>query len=554
MILKYVLIKKYLWYKDFNINFDNKYDFVFEEDEVTLSIVLNENNVPDDFFSHNIDMSCLIGGNGSGKTCIMTFLASLGGESSIKLDDNEEYRAVFFLDDIYYVLTAKGKERTLRSGSAKLSRERMVVTLAKDNIEKMNMYESYYLSSNNTNMIKSGFAMVENDFSVGNEKRYKGLHNTEEALHFIKCVPFDGELGKMCNEKKIRLVISDRWLGMLNLSRYLNNSNRHVNLTREIKKMKKVGSSELILARMIILRVISSNHHKKDSILNRFNSEASGERNKILSEIDSDFLNEYKFEYGVFRDGFLEDMSRKLSAIMKVSENEITLDFSLSDESGISVLRELLEISLKNEIYADGYKYYFYPPFSTGQWKRVELACKINDISSKAKHGSYLNLFIDEPDADLHPEMQTKLVSWMIRLMSKRDNHFNILISSHNPLILSDFPRRRVVFIGGGNAKNNKDKTLGANVYDLYKNSFLVTNAISDFVREKIEDSIAHKKIDDLSFLINEVSEPLIVRALVSHFDKITHTKKNDNHRLTTFIGSLSEAERAFLKRELNNE
>lgn len=559
MILKYAFIKRYLSCSDFEINLDNKYQFSIDRKGETLILHPSTDSIPEGFFSDNVNISCLIGGNGSGKTCLMSFLTSFGGGEIPRINYDADYTAVFYSNEKYYVLNVENHNCSLKSGVSVFSADEIIVKLEEDDINNIRMYKSYYLSSNNTNMIKSSLFGAENDFSVGNERRYKGLHNLMEILHFIRCVPFENDLEEICNDKKIRLVITDRWLSQLNLSRISAQVKHRENLTTEIKRLKRNLDDEAItLARLIILRIISSNPHKKDSIFGRGEGDTDSIKHDLLREIKIESLEQYvnyRGDFQCFKDGgILESASSELAHIISCFENEIHLDFSCSSAKNLKILGIILEYSLKNEIEADGYKYYFLPPFSTGQWKRVELACKINHITNERGCGEYINLFIDEPDADLHPEMQTKLISWMVSMMDGKSKHFNVLISSHNPLILSDFPRRRVIFIGDKLVSKEKSKTLGANVYDLYKNSFLVTNAISEFIKKKIESAIVNKNIDELSFLINEVSEPLIVHSLTSHLNKIMDAEKSDNLRLTSFIDGLTETEKEFLRRELNHE
>ncbi|CAM8542197.1 hypothetical protein ENASMM123B_19450 [Enterobacter asburiae] len=101
---------------------------------------------------------------------------------------------------------------------------------------------------------------------------------------------------------------------------------------------------------------------------------------------------------------------------------------------------------------------------------------------------------------------------------------------------------------------NQKGKTLGANIYNLYKNNFLVRNVIGDFIKNKVKNAVDSNNVEELSFLINEVSEPLLVRSLTSHLNKIMNIEEAKNQRVISFIEDLSFAEKEFLKRKLNNE
>lgn len=554
MILKYVFIKKYLKIKNLEVNLDNRYEFNINNDILTLED--SSNSIPDDFYSKNLNLSCLIGKNGSGKTCVMSFLTSIGAGEALRINYDADYIAVFLHKDKYYVLDVNSGELSFKSGSMTVGN--LKIPLENDDITLLNNYNSYYLSSNNTNMIKSGIISIENDFSVGNEKRYKGMHNLIEILHFIKTYPFDEQLNKLCKDKIIRLVISDQWLGMLNLGYFFNGAERSKNITSRIKNLKRNDpNGKFFLALIIILRISSVGMNKKSDY------EVDNLRRNLKRNLNIDLINDALYlnndekiyaslnEY--IYDKSMYNMCLRIGELIEFNDirNETHVDFSLEFKD-LDILNKILNLSIDNQILAEGYKYYIFPPFSTGQWKRIELACKINSLDHV--HGSVINLFIDEPDADLHPEMQTKLISWLINLIKEKEQIFNIVISTHNPIILSDFPRKKVIYIDGEGLESSKHKTLAANVYNLYKDSFLVSNAISEFVRNKIDITLENENVSDLLVLISEISEPLIVRSLSSKLKEFSSVSHKPLHDLSILLDRLSDEEKDFLRSKLNEQ
>jgi hypothetical protein len=542
------------------INLDNKFRFNILDDDV-LELIEDANAIPEDFFSDNINITCLLGKNGSGKTRIMSLLTSFGAGEFLRLNADADFFAILRDESKYYYLNANYGNMDFKSGVVNYKKSPSHIFLENDNIQLLKNYQSFYLSSNNTNMIKSGYFSVENDFSVGNEKRFKGLHNIVEVLHFIKLIPFDVEIGDICNSKKIRLVISDQWLGMLNIGYLFGNGKDRKNFTSMLKRLKRNGQIGFpLMALLVFLRILSTNMHKKSS------SEISYLHSNFLNELNSVniintlYSDHSRLGFEPFEDFFIfkgenswiKDLCFFISESMVYDEKGLSIEFQL-DSKSISFLEIILKLSFENGVLADGCKFYIYPPFSTGQWKRVELVSKI--LSLDREPGQVVNLFIDEPDADLHPELQARLVSWLINLMEGRDKYFNIILSTHNPLILSDFPRRRVVYIGDNKPNNTKVKTLGANVYNLYKDSFLMPNAISDFIKRKIESSIRKKDVSGLTFLVNEISEPLIVRTLQAKLNEIRNDGRGEvNSHLDDFINGLSQSDIEALKRKLNHE
>ncbi len=560
MIIKYAFIKKYLGYDNIEVNLDSTYNYYISNNSSLLTLISDKDSVPDDFFADNINMNCFIGRNGSGKSLVMSLLNSLGNEVGLNSELDKNYKVVFQGENsFFYLLVVDKTSRSLKRGVLTRKNNANVVKLKEVDISLLNQYNSYYLSSNNTNMMKSWVENIDNDYSVGNERRYKGLHSLVEISQFIKNFPFENDISEITDSKKIRLIITDRWLSQLNLSFFLTNNYQRRNLTKLVKQVKQIGGdSFIILARLILLRIISSNAHKKTSLLN-----PNSGKNFLIqqSEINIEYLEaiirfdiQRLISLNLFINEHYESKAHILSRMIEYHANEMGIEFSISDPEHVSLLNYLLDTSLMNEAIAEGYRYYIYPPFSTGQWKRVELVCKINHLYQDAKNNRCVNIFMDEPDADLHPEVQTNLILWLVNLMKSKGIYFNVIISSHNPLILSDFPRRKITYIGSDISTQNKDKTLGANVYNLYKNNFLVKNIISDFIKNKIENAVKNNNVDELSFLINEVSEPLLVRSLISHLNKILNIQESQNSRITSFVSSLSSTEKEFLRRRLNNE
>ncbi|MEB7918575.1 ATP-binding cassette domain-containing protein [Enterobacter mori] len=550
-------------YLDFNnveVNLDNTYNYVISKDNSSLSLIPDKNSIPDDFFSKNININCFVGRNGSGKSLIMHLLNSLRNGINEKTAFEKSYKVVFVdSEGFFYLLAVENSSHTLSRGVVTKKNNNQFIDFQNVDIKYLDQYNSYYLSSNNTNMMKSWIENIDNDYSVGNERRYKGLHSLVEISQFIQALPFENELSDICNSKSVRLLITDRWLSQLNLRFLPVHSYNRSDFTSLVKRVKKIGRDGfIILARLILLRVISSNAHKKNSVLHPLSDEKySVER----SEINSFYLEaitrleiQDMIEFDLFDNEYHEGMAAVLSEIIKCRANEMEIEFNILNHKHITLLKYLLDISMTNEAIADGYKYYFYPPFSTGQWKRVEMVCKINHLYNDIKDKRCVNIFMDEPDADLHPEVQTNLILWLVNIMKDKDIYFNIIISSHNPLILSDFPRRKITYIGGDISTNKIGKTLGANIYNLYKNNFLVNNVIGDFIKNKIEHAVDSNNVAELSFLINEVSEPLLVKSLTSHLNKILNFEDAQNLRVISFIDGLSLAEKDFLKRKLQNE
>lgn len=106
-------------------------------------------------------------------------------------------------------------------------------------------------------------------------------------------------------------------------------------------------------------------------------------------------------------------------------------------------------------------------------------------------------LLVDEIDLYSHPEWQRKIMNQLIFTINEieKEKPIQIIVTSHSPQILSDFPRQNIIYMNKYDDKtyvddNSKHKqSFGANIYTLLSDVFfLEKGAIGDFAKNKILD------------------------------------------------------------------
>lgn len=153
-----------------------------------------------------------------------------------------------------------------------------------------------------------------------------------------------------------------------------------------------------------------------------------------------------------------------------------------------------------------------------------------NKESEHLNHEFYL-LLLDEPDLGFHPTWKKKFINAISKtlpiIFSKitpqkydeekrkyfpiRENPIiQIIFTTHDSLTLSDIPNQNIIYLDKyGNQsfiveeKNRPQKSFGANITDLLKDSFFVQDGlIGDFAKEKIDFTIewinSQKKIKEV--------------------------------------------------------
>ncbi|MFZ4400744.1 MAG: AAA family ATPase [Bacteroidales bacterium] len=151
----------------------------------------------------------------------------------------------------------------------------------------------------------------------------------------------------------------------------------------------------------------------------------------------------------------------------------------------------------------------------------VEIVKDSNKESDSKEKISTIKLFLDEPDLVLHPEWQRKFLHQLIHFLPLcfydgkyiPNPRFQIILTSHSPILLSDIPRNNIIYLDRdqkGNAKlipngYKPEQTFGANIHSLYTDSFFLEGGlIGEFAKEKISKVLNYLKSNPIE---NESSE-----------------------------------------------
>ncbi len=221
------------------------------------------------------------------------------------------------------------------------------------------------------------------------------------------------------------------------------------------------------------------------------------------------------------------------------------------------------------------FSFTFNPPISSGQKTKEIINARINDAIQKINQenpNENILILLDEADLKLHLEWQRKFVCDLIKFLnSYPNNKFYILYATHSPMILSDITNDRVVFLEKDKITElSKDKqeindknelkiksTFGANIYDIYSDSFFVNNFMGAFAQNKINEvikiiekneKISDKKASNLLKIIKNIGEPLLRNKLEDEIKSLSEIK-ND---ISVIADKLKDKNFEEIKQELN--
>ncbi|QDF27714.1 OLD family protein [Halarcobacter anaerophilus] len=227
------------------------------------------------------------------------------------------------------------------------------------------------------------------------------------------------------------------------------------------------------------------------------------------------------------------------------------------DENCIIYLDENIDVFFKYNKKLLEYEFDFFelelnPPLSSGQKAILFIFARINDAIQNIDSSKDIIIILDEADLKLHLEWQRKLVYDLINFLNSYSNNFYILYATHSPMILSDITDDRVVFLKKEKKRiiendkeveieysenistniNNKKRTFGANIYDLYHDSFFMEQFMGEFAQNKINELI---DIINLYKIIEEFEKTRANSKMILKFIKPIINKYNLKKIISTY-------------------
>lgn len=256
----------------------------------------------------------------------------------------------------------------------------------------------------------------------------------------------------------------------------------------------------------------------------------------------SEDISQYK-NFTIQKNEPIVDLLKRLDihfGIFKLGEKLNVLKEPMKYENGNLITEvtetffETYKIIIKNSI--KPFTYEVYPPLSSGQkailfiFARIDNAIK--EINKKNNNRDIL-ILLDEADLKLHLEWQRTFINGLVEFFnSYYNNKFYILYATHSPMILSDITNDRVTFL-----KNNENytldisddrKTFGANIYDIYNDSFFMDSFMGSFAEKKINQVI---DIINLYKMTKQTSHKVIEKKdLINSFNSFFNTNVKETN------------------------
>ena len=184
-------------------------------------------------------------------------------------------------------------------------------------------------------------------------------------------------------------------------------------------------------------------------------------------------------------------------------------------------------------------------------------------------------LLIDEADLSYHPEWQRQLIQILAAFLPLEFGNCGIddlqlILTTHSPLLLGDFPSNNVTYLGESNKKEkNTDRlnTFGQNIHTILKDSFFLENGtIGAFAADKInktaeklrdKDNLTPEDLKECKTIIDLVAPGILKSKLIELYEETEaggkesmkqrmkkYAKRLQPDELETFIKVLEEEKR----------
>ena len=534
MELIYLWVEEYKNIKKQGFNFSPKFTCKYDGEKKELSIDENKEYVS--IFPDNINITAIVGENGSGKSGVLELIAldsiypsSSQDESFISpLSPTYKYFCIYYEEGNFY-----HKKHFMDS-----------ITLKSEELKKIPYYLHY-------------------DYSFSKMPYYDDINRASNIFLFpAKKEKFDNHI--LNDEmKNILLIVKNNFYNKLKDERYFNPDQLSIKFVNQAKNQKSniLTSLDRYSDYLKLLIFDSYEIFAKEAGLNdifqvpKLNEQRTN-WDKIFKNVSTNGLvgqamrdeierfNKLLNNFEKFANLFLKNNDEILTEIekkygqnneplkkMRIDEYRRNLQIRQLNDEIIDLLIDLPR-SIQLEIF-DNTKGISYNHLSNGEKALLNIRLYLENVISRQPDKNYI-ILMDEAETDLHPQWQKKVVNYLIDSFYGRKIHF--IFSSHSPFILSDLPKENVIFLEKytekeiednhldqkvGNCKNaTKDVKInpfGANIHTLLSHGFFMKDGLmGEFAKAKINQIIefhSHvkeenkKEIKDISGLKAEYED-----------------------------------------------
>ncbi len=443
---------------------------IFDKKETNESYMEN-------LFGKNLNISLIVGENGSGKTSILEIIYDFFGSHS------EKTFLIFNKEGKYFVYYNHRLNIDIKDSGESIS---FINERGKSNIAEI--YEVYNNENNKFISNKKNENLV---LTSNNKSHFKA--NLLKAYFYTKKKDI---LNKLFEINYIELIIEYD-----NLKKDISNYKEDIQekIKDNISFIEGTVSSIVLFKGIFeILRLKYNINNLKDEYIKEY-------KKKYPSKVDN--MTGYFFEEVVY-----QDLKRHKFNINKSrNRHYIYIDIE-EDLKKIDFIFSLPSIAFNIHLYDKNHR--SFDNLSFGEQKLLSTLYTFENILQNESYevdgwneeypqSIEMNYFlIDEFELGLHPQWQKETINRMISFFSQGTKEKHLFLTSHSPFFLSDIPKENVIFLEEGKQVYpfENGQTFGTNIHTLLSHGFFMKDGLmGEFAKGKIQSIIKyHQKIIDM--------------------------------------------------------
>jgi predicted ATP-binding protein involved in virulence len=474
----------YLWVEDYKnikkqgFNFSPKFDCKYDGKKLTID--KNEDYL-ENFFGENINITAIVGENGSGKSSVIEKLLNLFAE---KFDDDyKNFICLYFYDKKLYQYS--------NIQNTKLH------SLIDDCISKhiLPQYDDLIALYIN-NQYETVEGRDSEQLFIENSKYSKNYINKILISNYINNQQTNQTTLKFFKPTKVMIKINDDnfFNSILNEDRDYYKDEIWEKINKEKSKLKDSTFFNKLRIIEQIFNIKKKSHHEVSSIA-IFNDKK-----------DKSYFNR---KYTI-KENFIRNIPKIIQDNTSINKNfEIKIsDITTEIFQLIQDLPYVFDIIVKDEDIS----------FNDLSYGERQLLVQLNFIlfylhrDNYEEYWSYMDenggeegyktktinkiiVLLDEFELGLHPNWQKKFVSYIIEFFKHIKKDISIVIATHSPFLLSDLSKENVIFLEKNeetgeciNATGTVNiNPFGANIHTLLSHGFFMQDGLmGEFAKEKI--------------------------------------------------------------------
>lgn len=538
MELVYLWIENYKNIKQQGFNFSPKFECDFKNDKLILEEKKHIN-----IFPNNMNLTAIIGENGSGKSSIFEVLTYLFYQGVIRSKEDKTF-FIYYKDNKFYLqcenIKLKGIElkdfiKIKNNTSIPISKvfcargtmplihfSNCISDITKNySLKDLKNYDMFYNGIQPT----KPFMKSENIYDNFNQKFQYVLKRNSSFFNFI-------DESFIFDSYKCEFHLQEIEAGIVQYN------NKEFSEYISFQKKKHLKEQELLYKTLIVLaiemaksKIYQSKHpllkpnianaeilkkYIKDNIedklinkLNKFNDSSLKFTLKIcknsLEKIDEKFSKKV-FDINLFSSYSPWKPKKPMNNLheilgdYKVPQSNIIYQskvFKVEDSYLEDIYKnELLSFMMNNNILRCNFlnskkNDCHFLELSSGEKLLLNVLTNFSYTLFRLPNDYNGVMLFDEIELSFHPNWQKKFLKKLVYVQNeisrKKNLHLHLIFTSHSPFIISDLPKTNIVFLKKGKQVYPDINTFGANIHTLLSHGFFMQDGLmGEFAKEKI--------------------------------------------------------------------